>query len=61
MKNYNALVTFIDGEQIIYPTFEAKNMKVAKTKVMLDRQRKDDEMWVKSIKIYPAVNHNKDK
>lgn len=51
MKKYTAIVNMISGSQLYYPEFEAKNKKVAKTKVMIDRQKKGDEMFIKSIKI----------
>jgi len=51
MKKYTAMVTFISGNKIYYPDFEAKNKKIAKIKVELDRQKKGDEMFIRSIKI----------
>ena len=51
MRKYTAKVIFISGTEIIYPTFESKNKETAKLKVKLDRQRKGDEMFIRSVKV----------
>lgn len=59
MKIYTGLVKFLDGTQIYYPEFEARNSYVAITKIELDRQKKGDEMFIKSIKVFPIKKEKK--
>ena len=54
MNDYKVLVTFLDKPNYFYPHISARNKKIAITKVKLDRQRRGDEMFVKSIKVYPT-------
>lgn len=59
MKKYTALVKFQSGNEIYYPEFEARNSYVAITKIELDRQKKGDEMFIKSIKVFPIKKEKK--
>jgi hypothetical protein len=54
MKEYKVCVKFINREDYFYPKISAKNNKNAIIKVKLDRQRRGDEMFIKSIKVYPT-------
>ena len=61
MKDYKVLVTFkslyphtAPSPDYFYPRISAKNNKNAIIKVKLDRQRRGDEMFIKSIKAYPT-------
>jgi hypothetical protein len=56
MKNYRAIVNFINGSCVDYKNIEARNKVIAKKKIELDRQRKGDEMFIKSIKIEVLKN-----
>lgn len=49
-KKYNVIITFLNGEKIETTTY-GTNKKIAKTRIMLERQRMGDEMFVRSIKI----------
>jgi hypothetical protein len=54
MKEYKVCVKFLDKPDYFYPKISAKNNKNAIIKVKLDRQRRGDEMFIKSIKAYPT-------
>ena len=61
MNDYKVLVTFkslyphsAPSPDYFYPHISARNKKIAITKVKLDRQRRGDEMFIKSIKVYPT-------
>lgn len=49
-KKYNVVITFVDGKKIETTTY-GTNKKIAKMRVMLERQRIGDEMFVRSVKI----------
>lgn len=49
-KKYNVVITFVDGKKIETTTY-GTNKKIAKTRIMLERQRIGDEIFIRSVKI----------
>lgn len=49
-KKYKVVITFVDGNKVETATYGI-NKKIAKTRIMLERQKIGDEMFVRSVKI----------
>lgn len=49
-KKYKVVITFVNGKKIETQTY-GTNKKIAKMRVMLERQKIGDEMFVRSVKI----------
>lgn len=49
-KKYKVVITFVDGKKIETQTY-GTNKKIAKMRIMLERQKIGDEMFVRSVKI----------
>lgn len=51
MRKYKVTVKFLSGNEVVYPGMDARNKEAAKLRVKLDRQRRGDEMFIRSIKV----------
>lgn len=57
---YNVTIKFISGNIILYPNVEAYNKDLARLRVRLDRQKRGDEMFIKSMDVEMCMNYNED-
>lgn len=49
-KKYKVVITFVSGKKVETTTY-GTNKKIAKMRIMLERQKIGDEMFVRSLKI----------